>query len=342
MKDLRIAFLVESWGPPWNEGYKNLAKYIFNMLKNDIDISVFSYNKPLSNRRWNNYDLIYVFNYPHTLDTLLKFIPLRGKIIKEVAKRELDIDIKTHAKNLLIGKIYWRAIITTTKLLEYELKRIFRTSKHIYYLPPPIPTDYFKPFDPNQSRRILELDHDKFYIGYTGMLNKHRRLDLLINAIKLLNKNNNIELLLSITNVSDRNQITLLRELMKIKATSIKLVKVNDVRIFYSAVDLLVYPVEREGSIEPPLTVLEAMSCGTIVAAYKTPATQIAISNLIDGFLFKDHTELALIVKKVLTEEINKNEIKRNARFKVISRFRDGVLKKKYLKMLKKLISGDE
>jgi len=337
MKDLRIAFLVENWGPPWNEGYKNLAKYIFDMLKDGISIKVFTYNEPLRNT-WKDYDLIYVFNYPHTLSTLLSFIPLRKRIIKEVAKKELDTDVGTLIKSFLIGKMFWRSVIATSKLLEYELKRLLGAHKHVYYLPPPIPTDYFKPLDPDRSRQVLGLESNKFYIGYTGTLNRYRRLDLLINAMKLLGKNNNLELLLSITNVNNANQQLLMKELRRIKTISVRLVNVKDVRIFYSAVDLLVYPVEREGAVEPPLTVLEAMSCGVPVVAYKTPVTQMLINNLVDGFLFKDHTELASIIKTMLVGEIDKNEIKRNARIKIISRFGNKILKEKYLKTLEKLV----
>jgi len=103
MIDFKLALLVESWGEPWNEGYKNLARYIYMTLEGYVNISVYSYydSKVLINIR--DYDAIWNFNYPETLKTMLYFMSLRkaGKVvIKEVAKKEFDLDLRSKIKTL--------------------------------------------------------------------------------------------------------------------------------------------------------------------------------------------------------------------------------------------------
>ena len=108
--------------------------------------------------------------------------------IKEVAKKELDINTRTKIKSLIIGQILWRNIIVTTKLLQFELEKLYGRKKRVFYLPPPIPTDYFIPLNKYKSKQSIGLDAEKVHIGYTGRLNPHRKIGVLIDIARTFKK----------------------------------------------------------------------------------------------------------------------------------------------------------
>jgi glycosyltransferase involved in cell wall biosynthesis len=105
---------------------------------------------------------------------------------------------------------------------------------------------------------------------------------VIARTLKLI-KDRRVKLALSLTNITSRKLIELKKFLIM---NRVKFIVVKDIRLFYSSVDLLVYPVEREGAVEPPLTLLEAMSNGCAVAAYKNMITSKLILDGYNGFLF--------------------------------------------------------
>ena len=328
--DLRVAFLVESWGEPWNEGYKNLVRYIVEMLNDSINVSVI----PADEVRFSlleSFDLIHIFNYNIPLHLLVHFARIKKPIAKHVAKKELDIGIGPLVKTLLNNKLVWDAFIVTTNILREEIKRLAK-DKPIFYLPPPIPTSYFKKFDKDESRKLLGLESDKIYLGYTGTLNKFRNLEVILKVLKLI-KNERVRFAISVTNITSE-KITELKKLSTAKR--VKFVSVKDVRLFYSAIDMLVYPVERRGAIEPPLTVLEAMSCGTLVVALDNIITRSIIKPFQNGFLFSTYEDLLDIISNVI--QIGQDGFKGvsiNARNTIDELFSFRKLKTTYLKALR-------
>ncbi|MEM4620105.1 MAG: glycosyltransferase [Desulfurococcaceae archaeon] len=335
--DLRIAFLVESWGEPWNEGYKNLARYIYEILKKHTNIEVLEKDKA-SISKLKDYDVIWIFNYPETVKTIHNLLSLmrikkKVKIVKEVAKRELDIGFKSKVKTIVLRRRLWNIVVVTTDLLRLELTKLI--GKQPFLLPPPIPIDYFKPIDKDKARAVLGFEENKIYIGYLGTINKYRKLDIIFEALKNV-KHENIELVMAITNVQKKDLVSMLKESKKFQI-SLKFIKTNDVRTLFSALDLVVYPVEREGSVEPPLTVLEAMSCETPVAALRTPITEKIIQNKRDGFLFSTPQELRIIIEEISQATIDKSKLSVNARRKVLEKFAPENTKKAYLEFLENL-----
>jgi len=333
---------VESWGEPWNEGYKNLAKYIYEMLKHHMDIYVLT-SKKIEASPLKESDLIHIFNYTAPFH---KFAPLivsryRKPVVKHVAKKELDLGIRTITRTLLNSTFVWNALITTTDVLAREVRRLVK-NKPVFYLPPPIPVNYFKKLHKDACRELLGLEGDKTYVGYTGTLNEFRKLDVVLKALKLIdNKGERIELVLSLTNLTS-NGLELLKRAFasnRITPNQYRLVNVKDVRIIYSAVDALIYPVEREGAVEPPLTVLEAMSCECIVIAYRNAITSNLLSDGYNGFLFSSTEDLV----KILRDLINRGPdevIARNARKTVMDGYDPSMLRKSYVELYGKLISG--
>jgi glycosyltransferase involved in cell wall biosynthesis len=340
---MKIAFLVENWGEPWNEGYKNLAKYILEMLKEYVEIEVLSSNK-ISNSvipLLTQHDLIHIFNYSIPLHRLISFTRIENPIIKHVAKKELDINVKSLIKTSINMRFVWDAFITTTEVLAKELRRLAK-NKPIFHLPPPIPTHYFVKLDRDKSREVLGLKQDCIYIGYTGTLNKFRNLEVLLKAMKpVINDKADVKLLLALTNVS-RKEFMLLKKLLLdygFKPSQVVFVKTNDVRLIYSSLDALVYPAEREGSVEPPLTILEAMSSETIVVAYRNVITSRLIIDGFNGFLFSDSEDLNRISQCLISNRLNSEDIAKNAR-KTITKYYDfSNLRRSYIETYERIVS---
>jgi glycosyltransferase involved in cell wall biosynthesis len=330
---MRVAVLVENWGEPWNEGYKNLAKYIVEAVGNLVNVSVISANR-VKIPVLEGFDLIHIFNYSIPPHLFAYFARIRRPIIKHVAKKELDIDIRSLVRTLLNTKIVWDAFIVTTNTLREEIRRLAK-GKPIFCVPPPIPTGYFKKLDKEECRQILGLEPDIIYLGYTGTLNRFRDLEVIARTLKLI-KDRRVKLALSLTNITSRKLIELKKFLIM---NRVKFIVVKDIRLFYSSVDLLVYPVEREGAVEPPLTLLEAMSNGCAVAAYKNMITSKLILDGYNGFLFSSTENLAGIINKLVREELDTETVSENARRTIIENYDASILRKSYVELYEKLIN---
>jgi len=340
---MRIAFLVENWGEPWNEGYKNLARYILEMLKEHVKIEILPGNKignsviPLLTQ----YDLIHIFNYSIPLHRLISFTKIKNPIIKHVAKKELDTNVKSLIKTSMNMRLVWDAFITTTEVLAKELRYLAK-NKPIFHLPPPIPTHYFVKLDRDKSREILGLKQDSVYIGYTGTLNKFRNLEVLLKAVKpIIDNRADVKLLLALTNVS-RKEFMLLKKLLLdygLKPSQVAFAKTNDVRLIYSSVDVLVYPAEREGSVEPPLTVLEAMSSETTVVVYRNVITSRLIINGFNGFLFSGPEDLTKTLQSLISDRFSSRDIAKNARETITKYYGFSILRRSYIETYEHIVS---
>jgi len=329
---VKLAVLVESWGEPWNEGYKNLARYIVEAVSGLINVSVLPANR-VEIPVLEDFDLIHIFNYSVPPHLFAYFARIKRPIIKHVAKKELDISVKSLIRTLLNTKFVWDAFIVTSNTLREEIRRLAK-SKPVFYAPPPIPTSYFKKLDKEECRQTLGLESDMIYLGYTGTLNKFRDLEVIARALKLTS-DERVKLVLSLTNITSGK----LAELKKFLMTNrVKFVDVKDVRLFYSSVDMLVYPVAREGAVEPPLTVLEAMSCGCAVAAYKNAMTSKLILDAYNGFLFSSAEDLAEIINNLTREEFDIEAVAKNAQKTIVENYDPSILRKSYVELYKKLI----
>lgn len=343
-KTINIVYLVEDWGEPWNEGYKNIARYIYRLLKNlpKLDVNV----KVLTRRNveWDDlkgHHLIWLFNYPESLGAIFHLIKLklntRGHVIKFVAKKEIDVNYKEKLKTALYRKYAWDIVVITTKLLGLEVARYFPYER-IYVLPPPIPIDYFYPLNKGFARKILGCREDLFYIAYSGKVNKYVNLDILAESLRETSSLKNIVLLLSLSYFTGRKELDRLLSVFKKVNIPIRFVHVNDVRILYSATDLLIYPVQREGSIEPPLTILEAMSCGTVVVALENPSLKTIIRNGHNGFVFRTPSELRSVIEQLYWNQHKLYNIGKEARNTIIETFSPARLIQTYSDFLSKLL----
>jgi glycosyltransferase involved in cell wall biosynthesis len=115
--------------------------------------------------------------------------------------------------------------------------------------------------------------------------------------------------------------------------------RIRDVRFLYSCADLVVYSVERGGAVEPPLTVLEAMSCGAVVAAHSTPATQGLIKNYDNGLLFSHPSELKDLITMVAEHSLDIEKIGENGRKTILNNYNAANLVSRYLETFKVILN---
>jgi glycosyltransferase involved in cell wall biosynthesis len=322
---LKICLLVEDYGPPWDEGYKNFAKYTAEMLgKMCLNADVIR-SVEFSPDRVDDYDLIHNFNHKIRVGSLVRwkaFCP----VIKEFAK--LDIEGILDYFDLLPTVIKSNFILTTTEYLRRDIARLFPWKK-IECLPIPFPVDSFVPYDKSASRQSLGLDlhYDEKLVVYTGRINKHRNLDLFFAASTLFAER--CKFALAISHQIPSN-LVIPRNIIIIR-------NVSEVRKLYSAADLLVYPTKRRGSIEPPLTILEAMSTGCVVAAMRNPITSDVISDGYNGFLFSDLSDLSQIIEKMIQKEKIFDAIKGHAMQSIRTRYDLEAISRQYLDFYKKV-----
>jgi len=153
--------------------------------------------------------------------------------------------------------------------------------------------------------------------------------------LRLINdKREKIKLILSLTNVKPE-ELAQLKEYLNMN--QIKLLTVKDVRLIYSSIDALIYPVKREGAIEPPLTILEAMSCECIVMAYRNIVTSKLILDGYNGFTFSDSEDLAKIIRHLIDGRLD-GRIAENARKTIVKSYDSSMLCKSYVRLYEQIL----
>jgi glycosyltransferase involved in cell wall biosynthesis len=338
--EMKVAILVESWGEPWNEGYKNLAKYIVEAISNFIDVKVFPADR-IKISLLKDFDLIHVFNYDIPYHLLPYFIAIRRPIIKHIAKYEIKNNaVSSIILDFLKTKYVYDAFIVTMEILKRELGEVVR-NKPLFFLPPPVPIDYCGDIDKSNARELLGLQHNCIYIGYAGAINKYKRLDMLFNAIRRVKAEfeNKISLIISPSHIYPPKYYTKIRRTLVENKGLYKFLRVNNMRLFYKAIDVLIYPSEYLGSIAPPLVLLEAMSCGTLVIAKRNIITSTIIENGLNGFLFANTEELIEIIKSILRGTIDVESISLRERRYINMNYNPSIVYKKYIEVYKQVLT---
>ena len=99
-------------------------------------------------------------------------------------------------------------------------------------------------------------------------------------------------------------------------------------RLFYSAVDLLVVPSRKEAFGQ---TASESMACGTPVVAFGATGLLDIVDHKVNGYLAKpfESEDLANGIEYIVNAP-NYNELCNNARDKVVQEFDSALVAKKY------------
>jgi glycosyltransferase involved in cell wall biosynthesis len=295
-----VCFVGYGIYPPWNEGRKVISRNIIDALKQhtDLDVSVVSsVGKGYERKKGVEYaNSTWLTSYTKGYDPLLDAAMI--KLISSINKQK-RIDIihlfTTHfpvfsfyGKRIgipVVAQFFGNPHLNKLKRLRVPraIDRYITTSIETGWFAdlgitnsqnvnPPINTDTFKPEAKLKARRYFNLPADKFIVLYMGNMSEVRFSPNLLSETKFLRDPNN--LLLIAANLIDsywQNNNLLHKENIILKKG---ILNEKEKAMLYNTADAFILPFDTKLKsykhvfvIDPPITMLEAMSCGVPVIA---------------------------------------------------------------------------
>ncbi len=352
---VHICFVGYGISSPWNEGKRVVSRNIIDALKKytDLDISVVS---TLGKKEGKMKGVVYVnttwlTRYTRHYDILRDAAMIR--LINSINKRK-NIDI-IHLLNahFPVFAFYGKRIKKPVVAQFFgnpnfnNLKRVrVPKSVNLYIttsienkwfndlginnfqcVNPPINTKLFKPIDKVTARKKLNLPEDKFILLYIGNLSEVRFSPDFIENVKFLREPNNLLLILpnlvdtdwlKKSNILHNKNVILRKEILSEEQKA----------LIYNAADAFILPFSKEMNsykhvfvIDPPITMLEAMSCGVPVIAPDVFSIPKIIKDEYNGYItpLGDFEKVDAILHYMSKEE--GKGINANARMTIINDF---------------------
>jgi len=354
---VHICFAGYGISSPWNEGKRVVSRNMIDALKKytDLDISVVSsIGKKEEKMRGVEYaNTTWLTRYTRYCDPLRDAAMIR--LINSIDKRK-NIDIihllnahfpvfslygKTKRKKV-IAQFFGNPHFNILKRLRVPraIDMYITTSAEIGWLDdlgvknfqrinPPINTDLFKPMDKQKARKLLNLPEDKFIVLYMGNLEEVRFSLSFTEEVKFLREQNNLLLIhanlvdtdwLKKSNILHKKNVILKREILREEQKS----------YVYNAADAFILPFSKKMNaykhvfvIDPPITMLEAMSCGVPVIAPDVFSIPEIIKDGYNGYItpLGDFKKVDTILHYVSKEGDEEDSINTNARKTILNDF---------------------
>ena len=214
-------------------------------------------------------------------------------------------------------------------LVDY-LKRIGVKAKTISYIPCPIDTTRFRPMNNKKMKRKYGINENCKVVSYIGRITPVRDPWILVHPFKrLLREFPELRLLIAYPYARTKREEAYVKSLFKlingerIRYRTLNFAKCEKIEEIYNLSDILVFPFRKPYRyMDPPLTLLEAMSCGKIVITSKVGEITHLIRNENNGFLINpgDADNLTSIMTYVLKNLSDLKHIGVNARETIIRR----------------------
>jgi glycosyltransferase involved in cell wall biosynthesis len=208
---------------------------------------------------------------------------------------------------------------------------LLKDKKHVN-LPNPIDTNIFKPFDKEKSRELWNLPKNKKLVLFgansaTSDINKGFKE--LSGAMNKLHDKNIEFVVFGSSEPKNSQNFGFKTHYLGHLHDDVSLVTL------YNAVDIMIVPSIQEAFGQ---TASEAMACGTPVVAFGCTGLLDIIDHKKNGYLAKpfDTTDLKDGIEWILNNE-RSNELRQNAREKVVREFDSAVVAKKYIELYKEL-----
>jgi len=203
-----------------------------------------------------------------------------------------------------------------------------------------INTNFFKPKDKILVKQKLNLNSQKFYIGFIAfnITNEYKGGKYLLETLKII-ENNNLELynnieLIAIGMVKD---VSFFPNNLNIHFEGY-VSDENKMLDYYNAMDIFVLPSLEENL---PLVIQESMSCEIPAVAFDTGGISDMIEHNKNGYLaeYKNSNDLAYGIIKLLTDKDFYNMCSVEARKKIIETYSYEVISTKLIKHYKNVLS---
>jgi len=229
----------------------------------------------------------------------------------------------------------------TTNTIREEVSNLAIRKNKIFVIPPIINTNFFRPLD-----LPTNISGDPVIL-YMGSISPERFPISILKMLKNLKDNGLNPMLLAIGRYEFEREW--INEITK-KASKVNLDKNISMYIkaldeiekvnLYNSADIVIFPFTGfVGATQPPLSLLEAMSCGKIVVATKTQDTQQVVKHGYNGLFINDLNPLQLAeIILVLTSQKAKF-IGYNARKTILDKFSEDRVTGKILKMYNRVLN---
>ncbi len=241
-----------------------------------------------------------------------------GKIVGSDNKSCLNSKIYVNFLKIAKNKVYFIAVSKfTTKFL---IKKANIPANKIYLMYNFVDLNRLTAEKGKRSSLIEHNDiQNKIVVGFIGRLIERKGWRDFLEAAKILKKHNKILFLIA-GDGKDRNN--LLEEISKYKLHNTEyLGYIDDIRLFYSAIDILVVPSHWEPL---GLTPLEGQSMGVSVIATNVPGMSELLEHKVNAILVKKHNpkeiseSIELLIKdQRLKEKLKNNGIKNAMRYNI-------------------------
>ncbi|MHA1264587.1 MAG: glycosyltransferase family 4 protein [Candidatus Helarchaeota archaeon] len=176
-----------------------------------------------------------------------------------------------------------------TKAQIKQLRMLYGVpNQKIIFLPNVVDDEDFFPINKRNARQHLKFSLNKNYLLYVGRLEKEKGLLILLNAFKRLLEKNRLEyteLIFIGEGLFKQELIDICNQLeISEKVIFLGWLPRKELKYYYNACDLLIYPSFIEGS---PLALIEAMKCGLPIIASDIPGLDELVIQNKTGLLFK-------------------------------------------------------
>ncbi len=275
---------------------------------------------------YSHFDIVHLFNVSHMMNSiLLGQLPTKKKIVVHVCG--------PGNFGYVLSKNTVDAYICTTRSAQKYLLGHGVSSDKVFFVPPIISPTLFG--DAANSRKKNKSGSapqpNRLTITYMGNLNSWRFPPALIDEFELL-PNTGPKLRFQIycpERERDKNNVKELktRAGKSKNEWSINFGNLNErskIRVYKSS-DIVIFPFAHDQGpiVNPPLTLLESMACGTVVVASQTSGIEEVITDGYDGYLVQAGNLPTLVDKvfKLCHNHESLRWIKGNAQETILDRY---------------------
>lgn len=303
---------------PWTFKKEGFSKFVFNSLFAEnyyiSDLISATYFSLLSKN--NSFDIIHFLpNLAGDLYSLFLTPKIKEntKIIGHFSHPYhpyIESPFSRFRLNYISHNVFDYVFCINEFLVKYFIEHTKINPSRIFYVPFPIDTDRYKPA-PNKERLRERFGlGDDFIIAYVGQIEPVRGVFVLLEAIKKIMKQlSDVKLVISNPGLEFENPYkNLLQKKIKEYSLEDKIVllpaqkRVEDI---YNLANVVVFPyIKPYYYMDPPLTLLEAMSCGSLVLGSSVGTVKDLIINNKNGISIKPN-DVASLSKQLIN--ITKN-----------------------------------
>jgi len=307
----------------------------------------------ISNVR-EKHSIIHLMNVNYSVAVPMIKVLKQCRIIVYIPQVETDYFSQWLLRlNLRITRFYSTfadVILATSPIIRDKLLTLGVASIHI---PPPINTEFFKPIDKKLALKIfgnVQLDESDVILLYIGNLTPTRfpHHYIFSSLSKLAKSNLPFKLLIFAPKFQinyDRYE-KLSRSIKQFKLEKHVLLFIRNLSekeklALYNISDVFLFPALTSQGIDPPLTILEAMSCGKVVFATPVQSLPYEINHMNNGILIYPNSldQYYLMLLKLYKDIDFYKQMGMNARRSILNSHSFSVISQKIRKLHQMLMT---